>query len=257
MSGWQHDLEIPCTACGKLIRLREDLVPADGELTCPECGDLIAFRSAPSSPAARATSPPAVTPVEGRGAGSSSRSAAAPSEPRPSDAPTPNRAHQTLIRIEEWEDEEVTGDGSVTCPACGHRFDAAMGDEARRTILVVEDTDFFLRLATDVLGSRYGTLGVRTAAEACEVLATRPVDLVVLDLTLPDAEGTEVLRALPRPDIPVLLYTSRDETSLLGPEWETLKALGADDVVHKGINIEDTLMTKVGELLERRPARVS
>ena len=59
----------------------------------------------------------------------------------------------------------------------------------------------------------------------------------------------EVLRALPDPDMPVLVYTSRDETTLLGDEWNLLQALGAKDVVHKGINIEETLIRKAEELL--------
>lgn len=139
----------------------------------------------------------------------------------------------------------------VRCPACGHHFEAEGAADTGPTVLIVEDSDFFLKLARDVLGERYDTLLARTAKEARQYLATKKVDLLVLDLTLPDADGTEVLEALPRPDLPVLIYTSRDETTLLGPEWKLLQSLGADDVVLKGINIEETLMEKASDLMLR------
>jgi len=217
-------IEIPCPACGTINRVPEHAIPESGEVPCSACGERISFRAAP------------------RGTTGAFR---VPGSPLPPPSPPRDLLGDFLA--------ESPGEGSrderVTCPSCGHVFDPRSGREGRKTVLVVEDTDFFLYLATEVLGRRYETIGVRTAAEAREVLATRPVDLVVLDLTLPDAEGTDVLRALPRPDIPVLVYTSRDETSLLGPEWAILQSLGANDVVHKGINIEDTLLRKADELL--------
>lgn len=235
------DLEVPCPACGGINEVPEEEARRQGFVVCRFCGDSIsvslprggltgAYR-VPGSP----VPPPLGDPViEG-------------------------------VSFAAWD--ELTGDssgpvagsgpaaapqaGSVVCPSCGHCFVPVETGEGRPTVLIVEDTEFFLRLATDVLGRRYQTVVARSAAQARQVLATRPVDLVVVDLKLPDGEGADVLRALPRPNIPALIYTSRDETSLLGPEWSMLQALGAQDVVHKGINIEDTLLRKVGDLLMR------
>jgi len=220
-------IEIPCPACGTINRIPEDAIPESGEVPCMACGDRISFRAAP------------------RGTTGTFRVPGTPLPPPP--------GPKNLLDDFLADEDAGTGGHRVTCPRCGHVFDPEAEGQGRKTVLVVEDTDFFLYLATEVLGRRYHTIGVRTAAEAREVLATRPVDLVVLDLTLPDAEGTDVLRALPRPDIPVLVYTSRDETSLLGQEWAILQSLGANDVVHKGINIEDTLLRKADELLAARP----
>ncbi|MBP7145948.1 MAG: response regulator [Acidobacteria bacterium] len=214
-------LELPCPSCGAVHRV-PGAGPQGGEVRC-DCGERIAFRRAPHQ--VTGTWP---------GAGGSTLP-----------PPTLRSAGQPAIReIRPTPEAEM-----VTCPACGHEFVPAGAGSDRRVVLIVEDTDFFLHLATDVLNRHYRTVGVRTAAAARQALATMSVDMVLLDLTLPDAEGTEVLRALPRRNIPVLVYTSRDETSLLGPEWDVLRSLGARDVVHKGINIEDTLLRKAQALL--------
>ncbi len=226
-------IEIPCPSCGDLQRIHEATVPPSGEVACSSCGDAIRFRAAPHGVTGAIRVPGTLLPP-----------------------PVIRTTHgDTMLRMEDWDTGSATGDTKrkhaqhVACPACGHRFDAESALIRRPTVLVVEDTEFFLHLATEALSRSYETIGVRTVAEARAALATRPVDLVVLDLTLPDAEGTDVLRALPRHDIPVLIYTSRDETMLLGASWQQLVVLGARDVVHKGINIEDTLLRKTEELL--------
>ncbi len=227
-----EDVEFPCPACGTVNRIAETLVPADGEIRCGHCGETVSLKAA----------------VRGSGKPSASLGPAAGSS---QDLMTTG----TLVRMDPHSLGPNPDASHVCCPSCGHSFDPALAGQAQTTVLIVEDSDFFLQLATDVLGKHFKTIGVRTVAEARQALATSPVHLVVLDLTLPDAEGTEVLRALPRPDIPVLIYTSRDETSLIGPEWQALTSLGASDVIHKGINIEDLLLQKTQELLSALSVR--
>jgi CheY-like chemotaxis protein len=227
MSG---DFDLPCPACGQVTRVSEDRLPPGGEIPCAACGEAISFRTAPETPV-RAT------------------------PPGPFRATGP-RSPLTFKPIPETSvASPAPGQRDVTCPACGHHFDLReTSARGRRSVLVVEDTEFFLELATQALGRRYSVIPARTAAEARQVLATRQVDLVVLDLNLPDSDGAGVLRSLPRSDIPVLVYTSRDETQLLGAEWDALCALGARDVVHKGMNIEDLLLRKVDALIGIGPA---
>ncbi len=221
-----EDVEFPCPACGTVNRIAEALVPPNGEIRCGHCGETVAL----------------TTPNSG-----SKKRRGASSLP-PASLADPEMDTGTLV-VSGEESMTSPQEHLVCCPECGHSFDPADAAQSRRRVLIVEDTDFFLQLASDVLGQRFTTVAVRTVAEARQVLATSPIHLVVLDLTLPDAEGTEVLRALPRRDIPVLIYTSRDETSLIGPEWEALTSLGASDVIHKGINIEEALLQKAEELL--------
>lgn len=225
------EVEFPCPFCETVNRIPEALVPPSGEIRCGRCGETVALTTAPDGPAAD------TGPVADDG----------PRTHRSGAFQTPT---ETLIRVDEWEEEATeTQSHEVCCPACGHRFAPAPDPGQLPTVLIVEDTDFFLDFAAETLGRRFRTMPARSVAEARRLLATRPVDLVLLDLTLPDAEGTEVLRALPRPDIPVLIYTSRDETAMIGEEWQALARLGANDIIHKGLNMEEALLAKAEGLL--------
>lgn len=80
--------------------------------------------------------------------------------------------------------------------------------------LLVEDD----ALLADGLAQSLGRLGLEvilaaTAAEAEAALLGQAVDLVLLDLGLPDRDGLDVLKALRRrgETIPVLILTARDD----------------------------------------------
>lgn len=222
--------DFPCPSCGEMQSVAESDLPADGEMTCGDCGDVIRLRSPSRNPPTRMAATIANLPRD--------------------------RSSDSLIRIDEWDDEEDSSAANIACPSCGHQFDPSSTRPGRPTILVVEDTDFFLRLALDVLARDFETTAARTVREARDLLKVRSFDLIVLDLTLSDAEGIDVLKALEDKTVPVLLYTSRDETALIGEEWTRLRALGATDVIHKGINIEELLLQKVEDLLAGAPGRV-
>ncbi|MDH3283193.1 MAG: response regulator [Acidobacteriota bacterium] len=222
-------LDFPCPFCGRTNRIEEAQIPISGEVHCPGCLEVIHMRAAAPSSAA-----------------SLPRDRAEDGSPR-----------DTLIRVEEWEElHDPSWLTTVACPRCGHRFDPEKDQSTIPKVLIVEDTEFFLHLANDILGEKYETAVVKTVADAQRILRESSFDLILLDLTLSDGDGIEVLGALPRPDIPVLLYTSRDETSLIGEEWQRLRALGANDVIHKGLNIEEAMLRKVEDLLAGAPGRV-
>ena len=70
----------------------------------------------------------------------------------------------------------------------------------------------------------------RTVAAARAAVARRPPDLVLLDLTLPDGDGSELCRELRESsDVPIIVLTAR------GTESDRIVgfALGADDYVVK------------------------
>jgi two-component system, cell cycle response regulator DivK len=80
-------------------------------------------------------------------------------------------------------------------------------------VLIVDDNARNRKLATDVLRlARFRTLEAGTAAEGM-ALASRPLpDVILMDLRLPDVDGTEaarMLRAEPRTSrIPVVAVTA-------------------------------------------------
>jgi CheY-like chemotaxis protein len=92
-------------------------------------------------------------------------------------------------------------------------------------------------------------------AAGWEVLCSGPVDLLLLDLQLPDGEGTDLLRklrrsaapALPDPKTPVLVISSRAQ---LQTRLAALD-LGADGYVIKPVHLEEVAAV-MRALLRRR-----
>ena len=146
---------------------------------------------------------------------------------------------------------------TVRCPACGHRFAGtaaeAASPERKPSVLIAEDTPFFQECVREALGDGFTTRVAPSVRKALDILRTEPVDLLLLDLTLQDgADGREVLRALPKKPCPILVFTAEDEQTLFGPAWDELRRLGADDLVMKGMNVEENLLMKVRALLRER-----
>jgi len=106
-------------------------------------------------------------------------------------------------------------------------------------ILVVDDEPQILRaLTTNLRGAGYDVATAGTVEEALAEAAIRPPDAVILDLLLPDGNGTDVCRELRRwSAVPVIVL------SAVGEETEKVAALdaGADDYVTKPFGIDELL----------------
>jgi DNA-binding response OmpR family regulator len=114
-------------------------------------------------------------------------------------------------------------------------------------ILVVEDDDDIAEPLVRALHREgYDTSRVATGNDALTVATSENIDLVVVDLGLPDLDGIAVCRALRDVDasLPILILTARTE------EVDVIVGLdaGADDYVTKPF--------RLGELLARVRARV-
>jgi DNA-binding response OmpR family regulator len=112
-------------------------------------------------------------------------------------------------------------------------------------ILVVEDDDAIaVPLAEGLRREGFAVTRVATGAAA---LAAPPADLVLLDLRLPDVDGTEVCRALrARSDVPIIVVTAKGEEvdRVVGLE------LGADDYVVKPFGFRE-LLARIRAVLRR------
>ena len=148
-----------------------------------------------------------------------------------------------------------TSEDATVCPRCKlhffpHSQPIVETATERKTILVVDDLQYFRKLATDALTP---TFRVRTAScrdEAKNALANGGIDLVVLDLTLGgEGGGKQLLTELKPKPCPILIFTARDESELYGEAWEELQNLGADDLVMKGMNVAESLVRKAAALL--------
>lgn len=207
-------LEVRCATCGKGYLIEEGRIPSSGGFVpCQSCGATIELKPAVSKP----------------------RAAVA--------APVPGPAATDASAASE-----------VCCPRCNFHFVPPAAAEPKRsgrqTLLVVEDMDYFIEIARDALGSRYELKVAKTLDEARKILVQGGIDLLLLDLTLEDGEdGLRLLREPPGKTCPVLLFTAQDESEMYGDGWAKLRALGADDVVMKGMNMDEALSRKVGEML--------
>lgn len=117
-----------------------------------------------------------------------------------------------------------------------------------RTILVVDDDERLRDLVAEYLGGR--GFQVEKAAggdQGLEVLRSRAIDLVVLDVMMPGRDGFEICREIRRSSqVPVIMLTARgDETDrIVGLE------LGADDYLPKPFNPRE-LLARIQAVLRR------
>ena len=116
------------------------------------------------------------------------------------------------------------------------------------TVLVVEDeTDIREVLRRYLERAGYAVLTTGAGAEALRLVETAEVDLLVLDLGLPDVEGTEVLAAVRAAGrLPVLVLTAR---STVDDRIRGLRA-GADDYVTKPFSPAEVVL-RVAAILQR------
>jgi CheY-like chemotaxis protein len=144
---------------------------------------------------------------------------------------------------------------AVVCPRCSLHFTpraaaAAKVESDQKTILVVEDMDYFLDIVRDALEPKFLVEAAKTVDQARAALVGGEIDLILLDLTLSGGEdGVGLLRGLPFKPCPILIFTAEDESVMYGETWEKLRALGADDVVIKGMNVGESILRKVGSLV--------
>lgn len=119
------------------------------------------------------------------------------------------------------------------------------------SVLLVEDDDSIRAALSNALTERdFAVVAVATAGEALRAAAAGRLDIVLLDLGLPDLDGTAALRMIRGiSSVPVIIVTARrGETSVV-----RLLDAGADDYVVKPFSA-DHLVARMRALLRRTSA---
>ncbi len=118
----------------------------------------------------------------------------------------------------------------------------------KKKILVVDDEIKIVKLVRTYLeGSGFDVVTASEGKEALAVFNSQPLDLIVLDLMLPEIDGLDVARGIRRKsDVPIIMLTARvEETDIIvGLE------LGADDYVVKPFSPRE-LVARVRAVLRR------
>ena len=106
-------------------------------------------------------------------------------------------------------------------------------------VLVVDDEPQILRaLRINLRVREYQVDAAATGAEALEMAARHPPDLVILDLGLPDLDGVEVIQGLRGwTKAPIIVLSGRADSA---DKVEALDA-GADDYITKPFGVEELL----------------
>ncbi len=128
------------------------------------------------------------------------------------------------------------------------------------SIVVCEDDVVTLDLLCDHLAAdRYGVLPAPSASDALRLCRFNQPDLLLLDLSLPDASGLDVLREIREadgiesrfdPHLPVIVLSGR------GAQTDRVRGLtaGVDDYLTKPFDLEE-LRARIAAVLRRRGGR--
>lgn len=119
-------------------------------------------------------------------------------------------------------------------------------------ILVVEDDRGARRLTEDVLlDAGYEPITASNGLEALDIMERKHIDLIVLDVMMPEMDGFELLQQLRCSgfDLPVLIVTAKQTL----PDKKQGLRLGADDYMVKPVDEEEMLL-RISALLRRAQA---
>lgn len=113
----------------------------------------------------------------------------------------------------------------------------------QKKILLVEDDNLLrigLKSMIDMHGEYIVESNVSTGLEALRLFMSKHIDVILLDLRLPDIPGTDVLKKIKEnnPSTKVIILSAHDDNDLI---FETLE-YGADAFILKGANPEEVFL---------------
>ena len=118
------------------------------------------------------------------------------------------------------------------------------------TVLLVDDDRRTLDLLEETLHSAgYETQSVQSGAGALEILSSKTIDAVLLDLLMPDMDGFQLLRHIRQNaafmELPIFVMTSKtltsDELNLLGRDTQAL--------LHKNGSWQKQLLAEISRVV--------
>ncbi len=120
-------------------------------------------------------------------------------------------------------------------------------------IAVVEDNPDNRLLVQALIGDRYDISEYETGKEALDGITADPPDLVLLDISLPEMDGTEVLQHVRAREglqsLPIIALTAH----AMAGDREKYLSMGFNDYVTKPIIDEDVLIAAIERWRTRTP----
>lgn len=120
-----------------------------------------------------------------------------------------------------------------------------------KTVLIADDEVRMRRVIVDYLAIKgYKTVEAANGAEAVLAVQSRPIDLVLLDVMMPQMDGWEACRIIRQHSrVPIIMLTAR------GEEADELQgfSLGADEYIAKPFSLK-ILLARIEAVLRRGEA---
>ena len=117
-----------------------------------------------------------------------------------------------------------------------------------KKILLIEDNEaIIMGLKYSLEQENFQVISAKTAKESKEKLENKNIDIVLLDVSLPDGNGFEICKEIKeKNDIPIIFLTAQDEETsiVLGLD------LGADDYIVKPFRTRE-LISRIKSVLRR------
>ena len=114
---------------------------------------------------------------------------------------------------------------------------SAIKPKAQQTILIADDSRVVRKAVSTILCEKYSIIEAENGERALAILADNPhIDILLLDLWMPDVDGFEVLETLRNSELPwlkilpVIIITGHEDDSEMRHQAETL---GATDYIGK------------------------
>ncbi len=117
----------------------------------------------------------------------------------------------------------------------------------RKILIIEDDTELADVIARKLENAGFATLSTTDGLEGVRLVDSDEIDLILLDLTLPDVDGIDVLRHLrQRTALPIVIISGRTEEAerVVGLE------LGADDYMAKPFGLSE-LLARIHVVLRR------
>lgn len=106
----------------------------------------------------------------------------------------------------------------------------------RVTILIAEDEESNYLLLKTILQKHCNLIRAKTGKEALEKFQEQPVDLIMLDIKMPEMTGLEALKEIRKMSatIPVIMQSAY----VFDSDMESARQAGASDFITKPINLK-------------------
>ncbi|MEQ8189822.1 MAG: response regulator [Candidatus Eremiobacterota bacterium] len=117
-------------------------------------------------------------------------------------------------------------------------------------VIIVIDDDYSIRrlIKFTLEKEHYKVITAEDALEGINILSSRKIDLIILDIIMPDIDGYEALKVIKSSDhlkdIPVMMLTAKNEIDDMMKGFE----LGADEYLAKPFELSE-LLARIRNLL--------